>query len=77
MFKEMTLRFSNDSELENPGEVATINQFIMNEYEYPDTDGQLNLFVPDTDGDHVLNFKFSRVLMMQSNDARRLFYLYT
>ena len=53
MFKEMTLRMSNDSEIEkvtHPGEVATINQFIMNEYNYPNTDGQLNLFIPD-DGD--------------------------
>ena len=56
MFKEMTLKFSNDSEIEkgtHPGEVATINQFIMNEYDYTNTGGQLNLFVPDTgDGDH-------------------------
>ena len=60
MFNEMTLRFSNDSELEtvrHPGEVATKNQFIMNEYYFPNTDGQLNLFVPDIgDGSHgILN----------------------
>ena len=51
MFKEMTLKFSNDSEIVNvthPGEVATINQFIMNQYDYTNTDGQLNLFVPDS-----------------------------
>ena len=33
MFKEMTLKFSIDSEIEKVthlGEVATINQFIMN-----------------------------------------------
>ena len=44
----MTLRCSNYSELEkvaHPGEVATKNQFIMNEYEYSNTDGQLNLFI--------------------------------
>ena len=55
----MSLKFSNDSEIEKVtylGEVATINQFIMNEYDYPNTDkftGQLNLFIPDTgDGGH-------------------------
>ena len=40
MFKEMSLKFSNDSEIEKVthlGEVATINQFIMNEYDYPNT----------------------------------------
>ena len=52
----MTLKFSIDSEIEKVthlGEVATINQFILNEYDYTDTDGQLNLFVPDSgDGAH-------------------------
>ena len=59
MFKQMTLRINSDSEIENvqyPGEVATINQFIMNEYNYPNTDGQLNLFIPDDgDGGHGNN----------------------
>ena len=52
----MSLKFSNDSEIEkvtHPGEDATINQFIINEYYYPNTDGQLNLFISDTgDGGH-------------------------
>ena len=56
MFNEMTLRFINDLELEtarHPGEVATINQFIMNEYDYLNTGDQLNSFVADTvDGGH-------------------------
>ena len=56
MFKEMSLKFSNDLEIEkvtHPGEVAMINQFMMNEYDYPNTDDQLNLFIPDTgDGGH-------------------------
>ena len=48
MFKEMSLKFSiqNDSEIEkvtHPGEVATINQFILNDY--PNTDGQFYLFI--------------------------------
>ena len=64
MFKEMTLKFSNDSEIEkvtHPGEVATINQFIMNEYDYPNTDGQLNLFIPDTgDGGHGNATEFTK-----------------
>ena len=54
MFKERTLKFSNDSEIEkvtHPGEVATKNQFTMNEYDYTNTDGQLNLFVPDIGDD--------------------------
>ena len=45
MFKEMTLRTENDSEIEkvnHPGETATLNQFIMNEYNYPNTDGQIS-----------------------------------
>ena len=52
MFKEMTLRTQTDSEIEktvnHPEETATLNQFIMNEYNYPNTDGQINLFIPDT-----------------------------
>ena len=60
VFNEITLRFSNDSELEkvtHPGEAATITQFIMNEYDYLNTDGQINLFVPDTGdgGMEILN----------------------
>ena len=56
MFKEMALRTETDSEIKkvnHPGETATLNQFIMNEYNYPNTDGQINLFIPDTgDGGH-------------------------
>ena len=51
----MTLKFSNDSEIEKVThpEVTTMNQFIMNEYDYINKDGQLNLFIPDTgDGGH-------------------------
>ena len=47
MFKEVTLKFSNDLEIEKVahlGEVATINQFIMNNYDCPNKDGQLNLY---------------------------------
>ena len=47
----MTLSTVNDSGIEKVPcceEVATINYFIMNEYDYPNTDGQLKLFVPDT-----------------------------
>ena len=59
MFEEMTLRTQTDSEIESvyhPGETATFNQFIMNEYNYPYTDGQINLFIPDSgDGGHGNN----------------------
>ena len=52
----MTLRIETDSEIEkvnHPGETATLNQFMMNEYYYPNTDGQINLIISDTgDGDH-------------------------
>ena len=52
MLKEMTLQFSNDSEIEKVTHPAEV-QFIMNEYDYPNTDGQLNIFIPDTgDGGH-------------------------
>ena len=52
----MTLKTQTDLEIEkvnHPGETATLNQFIMNEYNYPYTDGQINLFIPDSgDGGH-------------------------
>lgn len=57
MFKEMSIKSANDSYIEkvnHPGEVASINQFLMYDYNYPNTDGQLNLFIPDTgSGDHT------------------------
>ena len=55
----MSIKSVNDSYIEkvnHPGEVATINQFTMNEYDYPNTEGQSNLFIPDTgDGAHGNN----------------------
>ena len=48
----MMLKTQADTEIGNvnhPGETATLNQFIMNEYNYLYTDGQINLFIPDSD----------------------------
>ena len=51
LFKEMSIYSSTDRLIERvqyPGEVSTINQFLMRDNTYPDSEGQLNLFVPDT-----------------------------
>ena len=48
MFKEMTLKFSNDSDIEKVTQWEKWQQqtIYQNEHDYPNTDGQLNLFTP-------------------------------
>lgn len=51
MFKEMVIYSNTDKIIERvsyPGEVSTINQFLMRDYDFTNSDGQLNLFLPDT-----------------------------
>ena len=57
LYNEIKLLDINGTEIDGtimPGEVSSLNNFQMRDYNYPNTDGQLSFFIPDTGkGDHT------------------------